>query len=94
MPVLRHFRLPSALLALGLFAALPGCTDEQQLEDAREDLTEERGETAEEVIDAREDGIVTGDEAGEVREEVGEDYGAAGEVAEQKGELIESELDD
>ena len=79
-------------LALGLTFVV-GCTDEAQLENAQEELSEERQETREEVREAREDGIITEDEREEVAEEIRETQEAAGEVAEQTGDLIESETD-
>ncbi|HEX6986735.1 MAG TPA: hypothetical protein VF170_15250 [Planctomycetaceae bacterium] len=77
---------------LALFAA--GCSQEQQLENAQEDLAEERAETAEAAREAQADGVVTPDEQEEVTEEQGETAAAAGEVAEQTGEVIESQTDE
>ncbi len=81
------------LIAAGLLGVAAGCTDEQQLEQAQEDLVEERSETAEVVREAREDGVVTPDEREDLIEEQGDDAAAAGEMAEQQGELIESQTD-
>ena len=84
-----------APLAAAAVLALPlaGCTDASQLDDAAEDLQEERAETAEEMADAREDGIMDEDDAEDVREELGEDAAARGELAEQQGEYIEGKTD-
>ena len=83
-----------AAAALTLPLSLAGCSDADQLDDANDALIDERGETAEEAADAREDGVLDGEERDDLREEVGEDAAAAGEVAEQRGEYIEGKLDD
>ena len=71
---MRRFISFAALTGLALFAA--GCTQEQQLEEAQEELTEERVETAEAAEEATQDGTVTPAERSEIREEQGE-IGAA-----------------
>jgi len=89
---MRKLSVLTLCAALSCFGVL-GCTDAQQVEDAQEDLVEEQNETAEEIGDAMEDGLVTEDEAEEITEEQGETIGAAGELAEQEGELIEEQAD-
>ena len=83
--------IPWLTLSLALLA---GCTAEQQLEDARKELAEERAETIEAAESAQADGVVTDDEREEVREELGETAAAQGEVAEQAGELVEKQAAD
>ena len=78
---------------LGFTAAIAGCSDEAQLDRAESELREEHLETHEEASEAKADGVVTEDEREEVAEEVRETEAAAGEVAEQAGDLIESKTD-
>ncbi len=86
-------KFATILVLLGLGAFTVGCSQEAQLENAQEDLSEERIETQESMNEAVQDGVVTGDEQEEVMEERAEDVEAAGEVAEQQGEVIEEQND-
>lgn len=78
-------------VAFGLVSL--GC-DEAQLDAAQEDLAEEKAELDNLTEDVLADGTISNDEAEAIidqNEEVGE---AIGEVAEQRGDLIEAEMDD
>ena len=86
-------KIGSLMILMSLGAISAGCSAEQQLDNAQEELREERLETAETVEEAVGDGIVTSDEREEIRDEQGETAAQVGEVAEQAGELIEEETD-
>lgn len=86
-------KLPTyLLLTLSLVAFNTGC-DETQLENAQEDYNEEVQETDQAVAEAAQDGVLDNDEMENVAEERRETTEAAGEVAEQQGDLIESKTD-
>ncbi len=76
-----------------LCVALAGCSDEAQLDSAVENFNEERAEVGEEMGSAMADGVVDADELEEVQDEREDTIEAAGEVAEQRGDLIEEKTD-
>jgi hypothetical protein len=86
-------RLASMLVLLGLGAFMLGCTAESRLENAQEDLQEERIDTAETINEATQDGTVTPGEQQEIREEQGETVEAAGDTAEAAGDVIDKQTD-
>lgn len=83
----------AAFLALGLSAWAVGCTDEQQLENAREDLQEEQQETQETINEATEDGVVTEEDREDIAEEREETQDAAQDVQEQRQDLREDTIE-
>lgn len=81
----------AALFALGLFAV--GCSPEDRLENAQENLAEERQETGEAIGGAMADGYVTPEQQKDIAEEKAEDIQAEGDVIKAEGEVIKDQID-
>jgi hypothetical protein len=82
------------LVLLGLGAFMLGCTAESRLENAQEEMQEQRTETAETINEATQDGAITPGEQQEIREEQGETIEAAGDTAEAAGDVVEKETNE
>ncbi len=87
-------KFAAMLIALSMGAVTLGCTEEAQLQDAQSEFRDEQLETQEEINEALDDGVVTPGEQEEVREERGEDVEAAGDVADEAGEVIQERADE
>ena len=69
-----------------------GC-DEAQYENAVDDLQETQVDLQQEYGAAASDGVIGAEDMEEIEDQQEDVAAAAGEVAEQKGDLIESKLD-
>lgn len=81
-----------AVIAMVCAVSLVGC-EQAQYESAVDDYQEKKAEAVQTAEGAMQDGVLDSEEVERVQEQVDQAHDAYGDVAEKKGDLIESELD-